>query len=342
MVTTYGWTLEEKKQDSEPHGQLNVKAFREWCKQLTILTESLWIFTRQHLPKKQKKRIPQGQLQILGDVVVDERCSRRQRKNRDQHSRTYDGRESRLFTGKHVHADPLHSIFPTGIVRRLPTTLDRPPVRQLPRCRLLFGQVRPSPGSMVRRAEEAPSMPRLWIRTDTDVPRIVTVSSPSTPPVYCTPVAGAHHLLGGTLNHTCSTGIDSTRGLQNAPAAPHPRLVCLQQQQALLEQLKSAGVKLAGDSRADSPGYTAKYGTYSFLETTVNRLVDVRLVQSNEVASINHMELEGLKRALQHLDDSGIPVREVVTDRHVQVRKIFKTVRPGTSHQIDSWHVSKI
>lgn len=55
--------------------------------------------------------------------------------------------------------------------------------------------------------------------------------------------------------------------------------VWVQQQQALLEQLESAGVKLAGDSRADSPVYTANYGTYSLLETAVNRLVDVRLVQ---------------------------------------------------------------
>lgn len=64
-------------------------------------------------------------------------------------------------------------------------------------------------------------------------------------------------------------------------------------------------------------------------------------MQSNEVALSNHMELEGLKKALQHLDDSGIPVHEVVTDRHAQVRKYFKNVRPGTSHLNDSWHVSK-
>lgn len=54
--------------------------------------------------------------------------------------------------------------------------------------------------------------------------------------------------------------------------------VWVQQQWALLEQLESAGVRLVGDSRADSPGYTTNYGTYS-LETAVSCLVDVRLVQ---------------------------------------------------------------
>lgn len=48
-----------------------------------------------------------------------------------------------------------------------------------------------------------------------------------------------------------------------------------------MEMLKAGagGVKLAGDSRADSPGYSAKYGTYSFIETTLNKVVDVQVVQ---------------------------------------------------------------
>ncbi|KAH7944573.1 hypothetical protein HPB52_021390 [Rhipicephalus sanguineus] len=108
--------------------------------------------------------------------------------------------------------------------------------------------------------------------------------------------------------------------------------VWVPQQQALLEQLKWAGVKLAGDSRADSPGYTSKYGTYSLLERTVNRLVDVMLVESNEVASSNHMELEGLKRAQQHLDDSGVPVHEVVTDRHAQINAADCGLHAASGH----------
>lgn len=116
-----------------------------------------------------------------------------------------------------------------------------------------------------------------------------------------------------------------------------------EQQAATLERLKAAagGVKLAGDSRADSPGYSAKYGTYSLIETSINKVVDVQVVQSNEVASSGHMELEGLKRALQDLDDRGVAIEEVVTDRHPQVRKFFKTERPEVNHFIDAWHVAK-
>ena len=36
---------------------------------------------------------------------------------------------------------------------------------------------------------------------------------------------------------------------------------------------------LGGDGRADSPGHSAKYGTYSLLELLCNKIIDFRLVQ---------------------------------------------------------------
>ncbi|KAH9364681.1 hypothetical protein HPB48_015315 [Haemaphysalis longicornis] len=53
------------------------------------------------------------------------------------------------------------------------------------------------------------------------------------------------------------------------------------------------------------------------------------------------MELEGLKRSLEFLDDGDVMIGELVTDRHPQVRKYLRTQRPGVSHLIDAWHVSK-
>lgn len=48
------------------------------------------------------------------------------------------------------------------------------------------------------------------------------------------------------------------------------------------------------------------------------------------------MELEGLKRALQDLDDRGVVIAEVVTDRHPQVRKFFTTERPEVNNFFDA------
>ena len=62
------------------------------------------------------------------------------------------------------------------------------------------------------------------------------------------------------------------------PAIYH---VWSQQQNALLEEMKAQKKKLTigGDGRADSPGHSAKYGTYSLLELSCNKIIDFQLVQ---------------------------------------------------------------
>lgn len=41
----------------------------------------------------------------------------------------------------------------------------------------------------------------------------------------------------------------------------------------------SKQVVLAGDGRADSPGHSAKYGSYSLLDLKCSKIVDFKLVQ---------------------------------------------------------------
>ena len=42
---------------------------------------------------------------------------------------------------------------------------------------------------------------------------------------------------------------------------------------------KQQGLVLGGDGRSDSPGHSAKYGSYSILELNINKIVDRKLVQ---------------------------------------------------------------
>ena len=53
------------------------------------------------------------------------------------------------------------------------------------------------------------------------------------------------------------------------------------QQLALLSSLKEQETKLtlSGDGRADSPGHSAKYGSYAVIEMSCNKVLDYRLVQ---------------------------------------------------------------
>ena len=40
------------------------------------------------------------------------------------------------------------------------------------------------------------------------------------------------------------------------------------------------------------------------------------MIQSNEVPSSNHMEMEGLSRVLEFLDTNSLEVGSLITDRH--------------------------
>ena len=52
-------------------------------------------------------------------------------------------------------------------------------------------------------------------------------------------------------------------------------------QMLLLSKLvkEQQGLVLGGDGRSDSPGHSAKYGSYSMLELNINKIIDIKLVQ---------------------------------------------------------------
>ncbi|KAK7904172.1 hypothetical protein WMY93_016779 [Mugilogobius chulae] len=55
-------------------------------------------------------------------------------------------------------------------------------------------------------------------------------------------------------------------------------------QQLFLEELKKKDkIAVGGDMRADSPGHSAKFGSYTLMELESEKILDIQLVQSNEV-----------------------------------------------------------
>ena len=76
---------------------------------------------------------------------------------------------------------------------------------------------------------------------------------------------------------------------------------------------------LAGDGRCDSPGHNAKYGKYSVMEVTTEKIVHFSLVQVSEVANSNGMEKEGLKRCLEFLEGDGQVIDLLATDRYLNL-----------------------
>ena len=116
-----------------------------------------------------------------------------------------------------------------------------------------------------------------------------------------------------------------------------------EQQTNRISQLKGkdGGLVVAGDGRCDSPGHTAKYGSFTFIEQRLQKVVTLQLVQKNEVKNSAWMEHEGLRRAVGVLLDEGLTIETIVTDRHTQNAAWIRKNLPDVTHYFDIWHVAK-
>ncbi|KAH7944454.1 hypothetical protein HPB52_019866 [Rhipicephalus sanguineus] len=117
-------------------------------------------------------------------------------------------------------------------------------------------------------------------------------------------------------------------------------MVWTKHQNSLFESVAGKPLRLAGDGRADSPGHSAKYGTYSLIDIDRNKVLHVETVQSNETGGSSQMELEGLKRSLQIFEANGLIIDLMVTDRHTQI-KAFAAKEGNFEHNYDCWHIGK-
>ena len=100
-------------------------------------------------------------------------------------------------------------------------------------------------------------------------------------------------------------------------------------------------VDLVGDGRCDSPGFNAKYCTYSFMDPLTDKIVDFALIHVSQCTSSSTMEKFGFVQLLNEIETKGVSISKITTDRHIQIRAYLKHVRPDIRHSFDVWHVSK-
>ena len=53
------------------------------------------------------------------------------------------------------------------------------------------------------------------------------------------------------------------------------------------------------------------------------------------------MEKYGLQKVLHGMEARDINIKQITTDRHVQIKKLMREECPNISHQFDIWHVCK-
>lgn len=50
---------------------------------------------------------------------------------------------------------------------------------------------------------------------------------------------------------------------------------------------------------------------------------------------------EGFVRSIYFINNKGIKIEQIITDRHVQIVKHIREEMPNTKHYFDVWHVAK-
>ena len=110
----------------------------------------------------------------------------------------------------------------------------------------------------------------------------------------------------------------------------------------MIDALHQVGsVDLCGDGGCDSPGHTAKYGTYTLLDENTGKIPAFTGVQVTEVTSSNAMEAEGCRRALDSVLANNFQVQCLTTDRHVTITSEMRKKYPRVKHQCDVWLLAK-
>ena len=105
--------------------------------------------------------------------------------------------------------------------------------------------------------------------------------------------------------------------------------------------VEKGDIDFLGDGRCDSPGYSAKYVTYTVLDKNSGLILDFNVSHVRIAGNSARMELDGLKQVLERLEGHGLPISGLTTDRHKQVRRYMRKEKDKINHQFDVWHVAK-
>lgn len=112
----------------------------------------------------------------------------------------------------------------------------------------------------------------------------------------------------------------------------------LEQDDLIRKALEGGSVTLGGGVWTDSP---AKCSSYTMMNLQSNKVIDIQLVQSKEVGNGVQMETKGFVRSLNFLEERGVKVQTIVTDRNKVMQKFLKEEKKKITHYFDPWRMGK-
>ena len=99
-------------------------------------------------------------------------------------------------------------------------------------------------------------------------------------------------------------------------------------------------VVLCGDAQFDSPGFSAKYCTYTIMNCETNEVVDFAILQKGQVSGgLEHQAFRQVWESL--IIEDGVKPNDLVIDRQATIAKIVADKYPETKINYDIWHMAK-
>ena len=90
---------------------------------------------------------------------------------------------------------------------------------------------------------------------------------------------------------------------------------------------QNKNVDLIGDGRFDSPGCSAKYGTYMLMGSETNKIADLFTAHVTNAGNSQRMEAYSFQKVIDMLLDVGVIISSLTTDRHKQIKKIIRKIQ---------------
>lgn len=111
---------------------------------------------------------------------------------------------------------------------------------------------------------------------------------------------------------------------------------------AIVEKLKASNVKLvlSGDGQYDSPGFSAKFCTYSIMNCDTNEVIDFCVIQKGQFTTdLEKHACQQLMHILVH--EYKLDIGSFVSDRHSSIGAMMTEMFSNIFHAFDIWHMGK-
>ena len=110
---------------------------------------------------------------------------------------------------------------------------------------------------------------------------------------------------------------------------------------SFLELAKKRFLTCFGFGKFDSPGYSAKYGTFKLMNSKFGEILDFNVIHVPQAKKFYKNGTRWSKIAANIFESRNVTVSSLTTDRHRQVGAFVEKEKPNINHQFDIWHVGK-